>query len=361
MIPATQKLLLFLLRPFVVFCILIVLIGTYFSSFLTIIMINPWLNAGILCITVLGLVAIVLEIFSLYREFKYLEAHQPQKLRLFPNPAFSFSFPVLQWYQSGMHIDVQLPLSQCEKRLAQRLKFGQFLAGTLVFAGLLGTLWGLSQSIIIMSDMFQNTLLSSSGKDGFLMVVRDYLSTSLSKMGLAFSSSLLGLGGSILLHFFLMHLRILQSQWYDQIIRWVQDSLNSKSSIDLARRASFEESFTPDMLVPLLNKIFISLDGFSVTHKAQLQRCQDLTECFLSFSAKVQDLSELMKAQHHILNKWAQEQMTSRHALEAMGQKLEDLGFSGDEAIRQALTKITVCCEFLARHHGQETTSTAVL
>ncbi|PPE04253.1 hypothetical protein [Holospora curviuscula] len=354
MLPTTQRFLLFLLRPFIVFLILSVLVGIYFPSFLAIVMINPWLNGTILGITFLGLGTLISEMLSMYGEFKYLEAHQPQKLRIFPNPAFYLSFPILQWYQSGMHIDAKLPLSQCEKRLAQRLRFGQFLAGTLVFAGLLGTLWGLSQSIIVMADMFQHSITDGSGKGDFLMIVRDHLSDALSKMGLAFSSSLLGLGGSVLLHFFLMQLRVLQGQWYDQIVRWVQDSLNNKSSTDLARRASLDETFTPDVMVPLLNRIFVSLDGFSLTHKAQLQRCQDLTECFLSFSAKVQDLSELMKGQHHILNKWAQEQMTSRHALEVMGQKLEDLGFSGDEAIRHALTKITVCCEFLARQQGYD-------
>ena len=103
-----------------------------------------------------------------------------------------------------------------------------------------------------------------------------------------------------------------------------------------------------------------SLEGFSNVNKVQLQRCQDLTESFLSFSTKVQDLSDLMKAQHHILNKWAQEQMNSRHALEQMGQKLHDLGFASDEVTRHALTKIMVCCEYLARQHSKETLEHAV-
>ncbi|ETZ07465.1 hypothetical protein P618_200357 [Holospora obtusa F1] len=351
---AAQRFLLFLLRPLITIFVLVMLIGIYFPSFLSVFMVNPWLNGVILNITLLGIGMLIFQMFCVYKEFKYLEKHHPQKLRIFPNPDLPFSFPILQWYQSGMNIDVQLPLAQCEKRLDQRLRFGQFLAGALVFSGLLGTLWGLSQSIIVMADMFQNVFTIEPGKGDFLMVIKDYLSGALSKMGLAFSSSLLGLGGSVLLHFFLMQLRTIQGQWYDQMVRWAQDSLNHKASLDLTRRVGLEETFAPDVMLSLLNKMLMSLDGFSVSHKAQLQRCQDLTECFLSFSTKVQDLSDLMKAQHHILNKWAQEQMSSRHALEVMGSKLEDLGFSGDEAMRQALTKIAVCCEFLAKHHGHD-------
>ncbi|WP_152531080.1 MULTISPECIES: hypothetical protein [Holospora] len=356
----TQRFLLFLLRPFSVIFVLIVLIGIYFPSFSSMFMINPWLNGAIFSITLLGLGILTFQMFFIYKEFKYLEVHQPQKLRIFPNPSLPFSFPILQWYQSGMHIDVQLPLAQCEKRLAQRLKFGQFLAGTLVFSGLLGTLWGLSQSIIVMADMFQNVFTIEPGKGDFLMVIKDYLSGALSKMGLAFSSSLLGLGGSVLVHFFLVQLGTLQGQWYDRIVRWVQDSLNNKASTELTRRIGLDEAIAPDVMLSLLNRILTSLEGFSGTNKVQLQRCQDLTECFLSFSTKVQDLSDLMKAQHHILNKWAQEQMSSRHALEIMGSKLEDLGFSGDEATRQALTKIATCCEFLARNSGYENPSNTV-
>lgn len=355
----TQKFILFFMKPVSVLVALFTVVGLYFKPLSEIIMISPWLNGAILGIILLGIILVFFEIFRVYREFSYVSAHQPQKLRLFPNPDFPFSFPILQWCHTGMHTQVQIPLAQCEKRLEQCRKFSQFLAGLLVFMGLLGTLWGLSRSVIIMSDMFQN-ITAVGGDTTFLDLIKTQLSESLSKMGLAFSSSLLGLSGSVLIHFFVLHLREIQSQWYDHITQWVQEVLQNKASTELARRTALEESFTPENIIPILNALMNSLEGFSNVNKVQLQRCQDLTESFLSFSTKVQDLSDLMKAQHHILNKWAQEQMNSRHALELMGQKLHDLGFASDEVTRHALTKIMVCCEYLARQHGKETLEHAV-
>lgn len=350
MLPITRKFMVFLLKPLGIIATLTTLISIYFNSFSEIVMISPWLNGTILGVITFGIGIVMFEIFSLYREFKYVSIQHPQKLRIFPNPDFPFSFPILQWYHAGMCANIQIPLSQCEKRLEQRQRFGQFIAGTLVFIGLLGTLWGLSRSVIIMSDMFQHI---SGGDGAFLDVLKNQLSASLSKMGLAFSSSLLGLSGSVLMHFFLMQLRVLQGQWYDHIVQWAQESLHTKTSTELARRATLEETFTPETIIPILSGLTNSLEGFASTNKAQIQRCQDLMECFLSFSTKVQDLADLMKGQHHILNKWAQEQVSSRHTLELMGQKLQDLGFASDEATRNALTKIMVCCEFLARQQGQ--------
>lgn len=104
-------------------------------------------------------------------------------------------------------------------RLDERKEITRYLIGLLVFLGLLGTFWGLLDVVGAVARAIAGLDLSAGG-DGFL-ALRDSLSAPISGMGVAFSSSLFGLAGSLALG--LLELLAAQSQnrFYSDLETWL--------------------------------------------------------------------------------------------------------------------------------------------
>ena len=77
----------------------------------------------------------------------------------------------------------------------------RYLVGLLVFLGLLGTFWGLLKTIGSVGDVISGLGIDDTNVAGFFNSLKDGLNAPLQGMSIAFSSSLLGLAGSLILGF----------------------------------------------------------------------------------------------------------------------------------------------------------------
>jgi hypothetical protein len=105
-------------------------------------------------------------------------------------------------------------------RLDEARDTGRYLVGLLVFLGLLGTFWGLLDTITSVG----RTIAALDTK-GDSSVMFDELKTGLAAplrgMGTAFSSSLLGLGGSLVLGFLELQASHAHGRFYNQLEEWL--------------------------------------------------------------------------------------------------------------------------------------------
>ena len=106
-------------------------------------------------------------------------------------------------------------------RLDEARDTGRYLVGLLVFLGLLGTFWGLLDTI----QSVGKTISSLDTKGGDSVAVFDELKNGLAAplrgMGTAFSSSLLGLGGSLVLGFLELQASHAHGRFYNQLEEWL--------------------------------------------------------------------------------------------------------------------------------------------
>jgi hypothetical protein len=106
-------------------------------------------------------------------------------------------------------------------RLEESRETGRYLVGLLVFLGLLGTFWGLLDTISSVGKAI--SALDTRGGDS--VTVFDELKTGLAAplrgMGTAFASSLLGLGGSLVLGFLELQAGHAQGRFYNQLEEWL--------------------------------------------------------------------------------------------------------------------------------------------
>ncbi|HEU4378370.1 MAG TPA: flagellar motor protein MotA [Hyphomicrobiaceae bacterium] len=187
---------------------------------------NPGLNGLILVVLFAGILYSFQQVLRLYPEVRWVNAFR------IADPGLAISHrPVLLAPMATMLRDRtgSLSLSATSMRsimdsiggrLDEARDTGRYLVGLLVFLGLLGTFWGLLDTITSVG----RTIAALDTK-GDSAVMFDELKTGLAAplrgMGTAFSSSLLGLGGSLVLGFLELQASHAHGRFYNQLEEWL--------------------------------------------------------------------------------------------------------------------------------------------
>ena len=116
-------------------------------------------------------------------------------------------------------------LDGVSSRLDESREILRYMIGLLVFLGLLGTFWGLLQTISSVSGVintidFNISSVSNNGNSLFLDIQKG-LSAPLSGMSTAFSSSLFGLAGSLVLGFLDLQVGQASNRFFNELEDWL--------------------------------------------------------------------------------------------------------------------------------------------
>ena len=192
-------------------------------------MYNPFLNGLILGVLLVGIVYIFRRAFSLKPEIRWIEAFRTQQ------PGFSLqAAPRLLAPVAGVlgeqerrgrvrlqAMSVRYLLDSVSARLDESRDIARYLIGLLIFLGLLGTFWGLLQTINSVSTVISGL---SVGEGDIVTLFDDLkagLAAPMAGMGTAFSSSLLGLAGSLILGFLDLQANQAQNSFYNEMEEWL--------------------------------------------------------------------------------------------------------------------------------------------
>lgn len=111
-------------------------------------------------------------------------------------------------------------------RLDEARDISRYLIGLLVFLGLLGTFWGLLSTIDSIGGTIQGLDPGSGSANDILDTLKAGLSAPLDGMGTAFSSSLFGLSGSLVLGFLDLQSGRAQNRFYTELENWLSSITN---------------------------------------------------------------------------------------------------------------------------------------
>ena len=106
------------------------------------------------------------------------------------------------------------------------------MIGLLVFLGLLGTFWGLLETVQAIGGVVGAIDTSTSNFDGMITQLKNGLDAPLSGMATAFSSSLFGLGGSLVLGFLDLQLGQASGRFYTDVEDWLSKSIRFRAGDD---------------------------------------------------------------------------------------------------------------------------------
>ena len=119
-------------------------------------------------------------------------------------------------------------MESLEGRLIESREISRYMIGLTIFLGLLGTFWGLLETINSVSITVKGLDFSENTQRLF-QILKQGLEQPLSGMGTAFSSSLFGLGGSLILGFLDLQSNQAQNRFYNE----VEEKLSERTKFSL--------------------------------------------------------------------------------------------------------------------------------
>ena len=143
--------------------------------------------------------------------------------------------------------DMRSILESIENRLIETRETSRYFIGLLVFLGLLGTFWGLLETINSVSTTVKALDFNQNTNDLFI-VLKEGLEKPLGGMGTAFSSSLFGLGGSLILGFLDLQSGQAQNRFYNEI----EEKLAFFTKLSLFPDKEIKSDFAPAYIESLI-------------------------------------------------------------------------------------------------------------
>jgi hypothetical protein len=112
-------------------------------------------------------------------------------------------------------------LDGLRERLDESREISRYMIGTLIFLGLLGTFWGLLGTIAAVGQVIDGLEVGSGDYAAVFSQLKQGLKAPLDGMGTAFSSSLFGLGGSLVLGFLDLQAGHAQNRFFNGLEEWL--------------------------------------------------------------------------------------------------------------------------------------------
>lgn len=124
--------------------------------------------------------------------------------------------------------EMQHVLGSVERRLGERHTVSRYVIGTLVLLGLLGTFWGLTQTVGSITSALNGLSFDGQMSSDIFQKLKAGIQSPLSGMGVAFSSSIFGLIGSMILGFLDLQQGKAEKEFYDDLEDGLTTLLNHK-------------------------------------------------------------------------------------------------------------------------------------
>jgi hypothetical protein len=308
-------------------------------------MANPALNGLIVGVLVLGIAYIFRQVLLLRPEVQWLQAWQEGRAdKLGWEPALLSPMARMIGERRGRAtmsaLAMRSLLDGIGARLDEQRELSRYMIGLLIFLGLLGTFWGLLQTVQSVGGVISGLSMDSPDTAGVFGELQRGLEAPLEGMGTAFSSSLFGLAGSLVLGFLELQAGQAQNRFYNDL----EDLLSSVSR--LPSGASFspegvEGQSVPAYIQALLETTAENLENLqrTIAHGEDSRRSANAQ--LMQLTERIAALADQMRSEQTILVKLAESQMEMRPVLARLGEAAV-AGFGMDEATRQHIRNLDI-------------------
>jgi hypothetical protein len=257
---------------------------------------NVWLNGFIAMVFVVGILACFWQVFQLMHSVRWILGFTHPEAGVAPVHAPRLLAPLAALLRSrGARMQISSSssrsiLESVETRIEEARDITRYLVNLLIFLGLLGTFYGLATTVPAVVETIRN-LAPQEGETGMQVFdkLMGGLEAQLGGMGTAFSSSLLGLAGSLvvgLLELFASHG---QNRFYRELEEWLSSitrlgfSTGDGDGGDLAGLGGVMDQVARQL--EMLQNLFVQAD---VSRSLADERLGALSETIKDLSAKVQ-------------------------------------------------------------------------
>jgi hypothetical protein len=291
----------FLIRMlvFVVLCALIafVLQRQIMQAFFA----NPWLNGLIIGVLCVGIILSFHRVTRLFSEVSWVNGFRRADPALANKRAPKLLAPMAAILGGERPERVAISaqtmrafLDSLSTRLDEARDISRYLTGLLVFLGLLGTFWGLIETVGSVGSIING--LQVGGDAGSVFdALKQGLAAPLGGMGISFSSSLFGLAGSLILGFLDLQTSQAQNRFYTGLEDWLATTVQ-----DLGVAGATGSGSMPPAALSAIERLRQAV-AEAGSNKATTAAMANLAEA-------IQGLVHHMRTEQQMIRDWSDEQ-----------------------------------------------------
>ncbi len=202
----------------------------------------------------------------------------------------------------------------------------RYLVGLLVFLGLLGTFWGLLKTIGSVGSVISGLGIDDTNVAGFFNSLKDGLNAPLEGMSIAFSSSLLGLAGSLILGY--MDINLGQAQ--NKFSLFFEKTLENNCIPDLLNTSSLDNYDKQ-----ALQKIYDNLDSLVYSLKKTSENQNEINNSLSKLNEQIKNTNNHSAGIDEKLSNFLSTQLNTQSSILQLINKISE------EGILDASTKKT--------------------
>lgn len=304
----------FLIRMLIFLTLVAFIAAILYQQLLESVMHNPALNGLIIAVLIFGIFYSFGQVIRLYPEIRWVNgfriadpgiaiSHQPRLLAPMATMLRDRTGAISLSTTSMSSI-----MDSISSRLDEARDTGRYLVGLLIFLGLLGTFWGLLETIKSVGTAIGTISTNAENTAQLFADLKAGLVAPLQGMGTAFSSSLLGLAGSLVLGFLELQATQAHNRFYNELEEWLS------GITELTPGAGTSEAVNRQLAATLydMQRVLEELNARLSENGAALAHYNASEDKVAELARGVNQLINQMRAEQKVVREWVDEQASQQ-------------------------------------------------
>jgi MotA/TolQ/ExbB proton channel family len=272
---------------------------------------NPGLNGLILGVLLIAVLIAFGQVIRLYRETTYVNAVASDAQAKRPPALLAPMVPMIAARAAGMTLPGTAGyLDIIAARLDEDREILRYIAGILILLGLLGTFWGLIDTLSAVGGVIKG--MRGGGDAGVMFdELKSGLAVPLSGIGLAFSASLFGLASSLITGFLELQAGQAHARFHNELQDWL---MSGAAAAEAAGAPVGTGAASQDLKEALERLTAMVAEGGS---------SRAATLAMTNLAEGIQGLVQHMRAEQQMIRDWVEAQASRERELK---QVLDRLG-----------------------------------
>ncbi len=285
---------------------------------------NPAVNGVILAVLLAGIVYIFHQVLRLNPEVDWIDRFRRNRDEISTDRVPRLLSPMANMLgaRRGGRVNLsptslQTLLDGIATRLDEARETSRYLIGLLIFLGLLGTFYGLLGIVSSIKDVIGGLSAGSGDVGAAFAELKTRLEIPLAGMSTAFSASLFGLAGSLVLGFLDLQAGLAQNRFYNDLEEWLSGYTRLSGG---GGPVDGTETPIPAFIQALLEQTADSLENLQrILGRGEESRIAANSN-LLALTERLTTLTDQMHAEQAILARLAEQQIDLKPALQKLAE-----------------------------------------
>ncbi|MGC9270254.1 flagellar motor protein MotA [Acidiphilium sp.] len=321
---------LYLIRMLVFLILVYGLAALIAPTLATFYMANPVVNSVIVLVEIFGIGWNLRQVLRLSPEVDWVERFQRSRASIEQGPKPRLLLPMARMFgarnDDGKRVSLSVAsmrtmLDGIASRLDESRETSRYVTGVMIFLGLLGTFWGLLKTVHAVAGVIGGMNVAGGDVNAMFDQLKAGLAGPLAGMGTAFSSSMFGLSGALILGFLDLTAGQAMNRFFNELEEW----LAGLTRVSTGALAGDGEASMPAYVQALLEQSAENIEALQrVLLRNEESRAQT-AQVTQTLSERMNTLTEAIHNSHRIMLKIGEGQAALAKLAEQTDQGNDDI------------------------------------